>query len=79
MDVKQLKDDLQAGRIGLERLVDLIEAQQRQLRETPRQLEEANRLIAELEKRLGPQAWPKVSAGSRIHGRCGVSKTVARS
>ena len=32
MDVKQLKDDVQTGRIGLDRLIDLIEAQQRVLR-----------------------------------------------
>jgi exonuclease VII small subunit len=66
MDVKQLKDDVQAGRIGLERLVDLIEAQQRQLRETQRQLEEANRLIAELEKKLGPQATNKVEGAFSV-------------
>ena len=54
MDAKQLKDDVRAGRIGLDRLFDLIEAMQRQLRDAQRQLDEAKVRIAELEKKLGP-------------------------
>jgi len=66
MDAKQLKDDVRAGRIGLDRLVDLLEAMQRQLRETQRQLDEANRRIAELEKKLGPQAMNRVEGAFSV-------------
>jgi hypothetical protein len=66
MDVKQLKDDVQAGRIGLDRLVDLIEVQQRLLGETQRQLDEAKGRIAELEKKLGPQATNKVEGAFSV-------------
>lgn len=66
MDAKQLKDDVQAGRIGVDRLVDLIEAQQRVLRETQRQLDEARQRIAELEKKIGPQASSRVEGSFSV-------------
>lgn len=66
MDVKLLKDDVQAGRIGVDRLVDLIEALQRQLCETQRQLDEAKRRIADLEKKLGSQASGKVEGAFSV-------------
>jgi transposase len=52
MDVGQLRDDVRAGRIAPDRLVDLIEI-------LSRRLEQAERRIAELEKRLG-EATAKV-------------------
>ncbi len=51
MDAEQLKEDVRAGRIAPERLVHLIVALQRQL-------QEANRRIAELEKKLGGGSGP---------------------
>lgn len=66
MDVKQLKDDVRAGRIGLDRLFDVIEAMQRQLRETQRHLDEARLRIAELEKKLGPQPNNKVDGAFSV-------------
>lgn len=62
MDVKQFKDDVQAGRIKLDRLVDLIGMQQRQLDAARQQLDAARRRIAELEAKLGPQAATRLEA-----------------
>lgn len=66
MDAKQLKDDVRAGRIGLDRLVDLIEMQQRQLDQARRQLDQARRRIAELEAKLGPQAATRLDAAFSV-------------
>jgi hypothetical protein len=52
MDIEQLREEVRAGRISLERLVDLIEALQRRLREAERQ-------VAEMEKKLGTQTTTK--------------------
>jgi transposase len=51
--VEQIKDDLRKGRIDPERLVEMLAALQRQL-------DKANRRIAELEKKLGGAATTKV-------------------
>jgi hypothetical protein len=55
MDAQQLKDDIRAGRIDVERLIDLMVVQQHGLH---RQLLAAQQRIEELEKRVGkpPQA-----------------------
>ena len=53
MDVGQLKDDVRAGRIGVDRLVEVIASLQRQLQESQRR-------VAELEKQLGAQAVAKI-------------------
>jgi hypothetical protein len=66
MDAERLKDDVQAGRIGLDRLVDLIGTLQRQLRETQQKLDEAQRRIAELERKLGPQATNRVEGAFSV-------------
>ena len=52
-DVEQFQRDVRAGRIGSDRLVDLIVTLQRQL-------QAAQRRIAELEKKLGGAATTKV-------------------
>ena len=54
---QQLKDDLRAGRIDADRLVDLITTMQQQLQAARQQLDAAQRRIAELEK-LVPDAPP---------------------
>lgn len=46
MDVEQFKEDARSGRIGVDRLVELVVSLQRQL-------QAAQRRIEELEKRLG--------------------------
>ena len=53
MDTEQLKQDIREGRIDLERLVDLIGMLQRQL-------DRANKRIAELEAKLGGSPTEKV-------------------
>jgi transposase len=52
-ELERLKDDVRAGRIDAERLVELMVSLQRQL-------EAAKRRIAELESRIGPGATTKV-------------------
>ena len=52
-DVKQLKEDIRAGRIDADRLVELVVTLQRAL-------QEAKRRIEELEKKLGGSATVKV-------------------
>jgi hypothetical protein len=51
--IETLREEVQQGRIGLERLVDLIAAQQRQLLAAQQQLQAARERIEELEKKLG--------------------------
>lgn len=51
--IERIKEDVRAGRIGAERLVELLVALQREL-------DAAKRRIAELEKKLGGAAATKV-------------------
>ena len=51
--IEQLKQDVREGRIGVDRLIDVIEMQQRQL-------QSAHRRIEELEKKTGGPATTKV-------------------
>jgi hypothetical protein len=51
---------LQEGRIGVDRLLDLIASLQRLLQATQQQLEAANKRIEELEKKLGEPPTAKV-------------------
>src|SRR5260370_1833526 len=51
--IETLKQDVEEGRIGVDRLVDLIVTQQRQLQATQQQLQAAKQRIEELEKKLG--------------------------
>jgi hypothetical protein len=53
MDVEQLREDVRAGRIDADRLIDLVGSLQRQLQET-------KQLIAELERKLGGGATVKL-------------------
>ena len=62
MDVlEQLKLDVREGRLGVERLFDVLTAQQRQLEAQQRQLQAAHQRIAELEKQTGGAATAKVA------------------
>src|SRR5580704_262774 len=58
--IETLKQDVREGRIGAERLVDLLVAVQRQLQATQCQLQAANQRIEELEKKLGGAATVKL-------------------
>lgn len=51
--IETLRQEVQQGRIGLDRLVDLIASQQRQLLATQQQLQSAQERIDELEKKCG--------------------------
>ena len=51
--IEQLKQDVREGRIGVDRLIDVIEMQQRQL-------QAAFRRIEELEKKVGGSGTAKV-------------------
>jgi transposase len=59
-DVEQLKRDVGAGQIGVDRLVELIVTLQRQLQTTNGQLQTANKRIEELEQKLGAAPTAKV-------------------
>lgn len=61
--IEQLKQDVREGRIGVDRLIDVIVTQQRQLEAALQELNSAQQRIAELEKRTGgpdPPATAKV-------------------
>jgi len=61
MDVEQLKEDVLAGRITVERIVDVIITSQRELQATKQKLDQATQRIAELEQQLGGSPTQKVS------------------
>jgi transposase len=56
MDVEQFKEDVREGRIDSDRLVELIVSLQQRLQQTNQHLEEAQRRMEELEKKLGGAA-----------------------
>src|ERR1700733_7473807 len=58
--IETLKQDAREGRIGAERLVDLIVSLQQQLQATQQQLQAAKQRIEELEKKLGGSGTPKL-------------------
>jgi transposase len=58
--IEQLKQDVRAGRIGVERLLDVIVTQQRQLESAQRELKSAQQRIEVLEKQAGGTATVKV-------------------
>jgi len=60
MDADQLKEDVRLGRIAPERLVELVEMQQRQLQAVQSELEQARKRIEELERELGRPMAPKL-------------------
>ena len=51
--IEQLKQDVREGRIGVDRLIDVIATQQRQLESALQQLKLAQQRIEELEKKTG--------------------------
>jgi hypothetical protein len=54
--IEQLKQDVREGRVDVERLIDVVAAQQRQLEAAQRELQAARQRIEELEKKLGGPA-----------------------
>ena len=60
MDVEQLKEDVQGGRIDADRPINFVVASPSQLQETKQLLDQANQRIAELEQKLGGEATTKV-------------------
>src|SRR6185295_956923 len=60
--IGQLKQDVRDGKVDLDRLIDIVVTQQRQLEATQRQLEAAQQRIEELEKRGGPSS----PAGAKV-------------
>ncbi len=58
--IEQLKDDLRAGRIDANRLIDLIVVSQQQLQASQQQLQASQQRIAELEKQLLGSGTAKV-------------------
>jgi transposase len=61
MDVEQLREDVRAGRITLDRLIDVIVASQRELQAAKQEIDRAKQRIVELERRLGGSPTKKVS------------------
>lgn len=68
MEAEQLKEDVFAGRITVDRLIEVVVTSQRQLQATKQELDrtkheldEAKRRLEELERQLGGAATPKVS------------------
>ena len=52
MDAQQLKEDVRAGRIAADRLVDLIVMLQKQLQDTQKQLQDAQRQLQDAQRRI---------------------------
>jgi transposase len=59
--IETLRQNVQEGRVSVDRLVDLLASQQRQLQATQQQLQAATERIAELEKKLGGPATAKLA------------------
>jgi len=57
---EQLKQDVREGRINVDRLIDVIVAQQRQLEAALRELKSAKERIEELQKKAGGSGTAKV-------------------
>jgi transposase len=57
---QQLKEDVREGRIDVDRLIDVIIAQQRQLESALRELKSAKQRIEELQKKAGDTGTAKV-------------------
>src|SRR5713226_20368 len=58
--IEQLKQDVREGRIGVDRLIDVIVMQQRQLEAALQELKSAKQRIEELEKKVGGTGTAKV-------------------
>jgi len=61
MDVEHLKEDVRAGQISPDRLVELVVTLQRELQAARQELDHARRQIEELERKLGNPPTAKVS------------------
>jgi transposase len=59
--IATLRQDVHEGRVSVDRLVDLIASQQRQLQATQQQLQAATQRIEELEQKLGGPATAKLA------------------
>ena len=59
--IATLRQDVHEGRVRVDRLVDLIASQQRQLQATQQQLQAATQRLEELEQQLGGPATAKLA------------------
>jgi hypothetical protein len=64
--IEQLKQDVREGRIGIDRLIDVIGTLQRQLEASRRELEAARQRIEELEKKLANPTPPAAGSSGKI-------------
>jgi uncharacterized coiled-coil protein SlyX len=64
IEIETLRQDVQEGRIGADRLLELLASQQRAMEELRRQLRAANERIEEFEKKWGSQP---TTIGNRGH------------
>jgi transposase len=58
--IEQLKQDVREGRVGVDRLIDVLVTQQRQLESALQELKAARQRIEELEKKVGGSGTAKV-------------------
>jgi transposase len=58
--IEQLKRDVREGRVGVDRLIDILVTQQRQLESALQELKAARQRIEELEKKVGGSGTAKV-------------------
>src|ERR1022692_3260516 len=58
--IEQLKQDVREGRVGVDRLIDVIVTQQRQREAALQELKAARQRIEELEKKVGGSGTAKV-------------------
>ena len=61
MDVGRLKEDVQSGKISVDRLIELMVTMQRELQAAKRELDAARRQIEDLKRQQGVPPSPKVS------------------
>jgi uncharacterized coiled-coil protein SlyX len=68
VEIETLRQDVQEGRIGADRLVELLASQQRAMEELRRQLRAANERIEEFEKKWGSQPTTKLDEPFSLRG-----------
>ena len=61
MDVRRLKEDVQSGKISVDRLIELMVTMQRELQAAKRELDVARRQIEDLKQQQGGPPSSKVS------------------
>src|SRR5580765_6199096 len=64
--IEQLKQDIREGRVGFDRLIDVIGMLQRQLEAARQELEAAKQRIEELEKKSANPTPPAAGSSGKI-------------